>query len=221
MKKEKQEFKKHLKEDELVSFTKRIMDYLRSPEGLKKFLNALFYIAVGIVVVFMLVTRNANIDAQVYKSYLSAQSQYFNREYDITIKNLEKILKDYPNTKYTGEIMYCLGNCYYRTGKFDDAIKNFESAKKKYIQPILAPVVYSSLSYAYEEKKEYDKAIAHYEELLKKFPDYYGNDRVLFDMARCLRLSGKTEEAKEKYKNIVNKFPNSPLLPAVKENMER
>lgn len=221
MKNKNLEFKKYMHQDEFISFTKKIVNYLSSPEGLKKFLNALFYAAVGIVVVIMLVTRSSNIDSQVQKSFANAQSQYFGGEYDITIKNLEKLLKDYPKTKYTGEIMYYLGNCYYRTGKYDDAIKNYESAKKKYIQPILSPVVYSSLSYAYEEKKEYDKATANYDEILKKFPDYYGNDRILFDMARCLRLSGKTEQAKEKYKEIVNKFPNSPLLPAVKENMER
>ncbi|MFH1823873.1 MAG: tetratricopeptide repeat protein [Candidatus Firestonebacteria bacterium] len=222
MKKEKMEFKKMLKEDELISFTKRVVEYLKKPEGLKKSLNWLFYVVVAIIFIFMYGTYRSNIDSTVYSKLSSEKQKYFNGDInDIMINNLKIITTNYPGSKYIGEVIYYLGNCYYKIGRFDEAVKQYEEAKKKKMIDVLKQSVYVSLACAYEEKKDFSKAISTYEELLKKFPDYYAKDEVLINTARNLKLMGKISEAKEKYKEVVNKFPKSPWIELARENIER
>lgn len=222
MKKEKEKFKKKLKEDELVSFTKKVVEYLKQPEGLKKFLNWLFYVVVAIIFVFMYGTYRSNIDNTVYSKLSVEKHKYFMGDInDVMINNLKTIITNYPNSKYIGEVMYYLGNCYYKIGRFDDAIKQYEEAKKKKLIDVLKQSVYVSLACAYEEKKDFAKAISTYEELMKKFPDYYARDEILINIARNLKLMGKVNEAREKYNEVVNKFPNSPWIDLAKENLEK
>ncbi|MCX5776362.1 MAG: tetratricopeptide repeat protein [Candidatus Firestonebacteria bacterium] len=221
MKKEKQEFKKALHTDGLVSFTARTVEYFRNPANTKKWLDILFYAVIAVVALFMLNNCRVNRNNTVKNKLVPAEMKFFAGDYEGVLPLLKDIQKDYPNTKYTGEALYYLGEANCRLGKYEEAVKVLEEAKIKRIPDAMKPLVYSALAYACEELKDYTKAAAVYEEALKKFSSYYRRDELLSNQARCLKLSGKAEEAKSRYEEIINKYPTSPYLENAKQNLGR
>ncbi|GEM_PF-1802978 len=221
MKKEKEQFKKSMHEDELVSFTAKIVEYFKNPANTKKWLDILFYAVIAVVALFMFRNCQVNKENTVKNKLGPAEYKYMNGDYEGVIPLLNDINKDYPNTKYSGQALYYLGEAYYKLGKYPEAEKAFEAARKKYLPELMKPLVYSSLGYAYEAQKDLPKAAAAFEEALKKFPNYYGRDELLINAARCLRLSGKTEEARVRYEELLNNYPNSQWVDTAKQNLGR
>jgi len=221
MKKEKEDFKKSIHTDELVSFTARIVEYFKNPANTKKWLDILFYVAIAVVAVFMLRNCQVNRDNTVKNKLSPAIYKFYNADYAGVVPLLQDIEKDYPNTQYTGEALYYLGEANYRLGKFDLAAAALEKAKKKNVAELLKPAIYMTLAYSYEELKDYPKAVAVYEEALKKLSNYTSRDELLSGQARCLKLSGKIEEAKIRWEEIVNKYPTSPGVENAKQNLGR
>ncbi|OGF44396.1 MAG: hypothetical protein A2231_04965 [Candidatus Firestonebacteria bacterium RIFOXYA2_FULL_40_8] len=221
MKKEKEEFKKSMHTDGLVSFTAKVVEYFKDSANTKKWLDILFYVVIAGFAMYMLQNCRANRDNTVRNKLGPAVYKYYNADYAGVIPLLQDIDKDYPNTKFTGEAMYYLGEANYRLGKFDAAIKALETAKKKSVPEIMKPSIYVTLAYSYEELKDYNKAVAVYEEALKKFKNFASRDELLSNQARCLKLAGKTEEAMKRYEEIVNKYPTSPCVENAKKNLGR
>ncbi|MFH1073593.1 MAG: tetratricopeptide repeat protein [Candidatus Firestonebacteria bacterium] len=221
MKKEKEDFKKSMHTDELVSFTAKVVEYFKDPANTKKWLDILFYAVIAIVALFMFHTCQVNRDNTVKNKLGPAVYKFYNGDYAGVVPLLQDIDKDYPNTKFTGEALYYLGEADCRLGKFAAAVKSLEKARKKSVPDMMKPLIYISLAYSYEELKDYPKAAAVYEEALKKFSDYASRDELLSAQARCLKLSGKPEEAKKRYEEIVNKYPTSPCIENAKQNLGR
>jgi outer membrane protein assembly factor BamD len=53
-------------------------------------------------------------------------------------------------------------------------------------------------------------AIARYEAVLAEFPDYKNTDELLFRLAECLHLSGRTPEALPRLARLLEDHPQSP-----------
>lgn len=221
MKKEKEQFKKSMHEDELVSFAAKVVEYFKNPANTKKWLDILFYVVIGIVALFMFRNCQVNKENTVKNKLGPAEYKFINGDYEGVIPLLNDINKDYPNTKFSGQALYYLGEANYRLGKYDEAVKAFEAGKKKYLPDLMKPLVYMSLGYSYEAQKNYLKAAETFEEALKVFPNHYSRDEVLVNAARSLRLAGKNDEARARYEEILNKYPNSQWIDTAKQNLGR
>ena len=221
MSKEKQQFKKAMHKDGLVTFTAKVVEYFKDPVNTKKWLDILFYVVIAIVALFMFHNCQVNKENAVRSKLGPAEYKFMNGDYEGVIPLLNSINQDYPNTKYSGQALYYLGESNFKLGKYEEAVKAFEAGKKKSLPDLIRPLIYISLGYSYEALKDLPKAAATFEEAAKKFSDYYGRDELLVNAARCFRLSGKTEEAKALYEEILNKYPTSQWVDTAKQNLGR
>lgn len=71
----------------------------------------------------------------------------------------------------------------------------------------------------YMKKGAYTPAIDRFEGLLKNFPDYKKQEKVLMDLAHAYKKIGQKEKSAEKLKNIIEKYPNSPVTSDAKKEL--
>jgi len=209
MDKDKQAFKDSLKEDELQHAAGSLIHYFNDPANINRAVNWLIGVAVVALLVWGYTSYTGNIDSQVAKSMASAREKMTANDLDTAIMNFKTISKDYPASMHTGEVYYYLGQCYEKNKDYDGAAKAYEEATKKKLPAELVPAAYIAYAYALEAKGENLKAVGVYDTLLRKLPKYYGAGEVMLDQARNLKLAGKDLDAVLKYKEIVEKFPDS------------
>jgi TolA-binding protein len=61
----------------------------------------------------------------------------------------------------------------------------------------------------------YSNAVGLYQQLLEAYPDYRRNDTVLYQLARAYEVGGRTDEALEVLNNLVQRYPDTPLIDEV------
>lgn len=58
----------------------------------------------------------------------------------------------------------------------------------------------------------YNSAVEMYEQLLREHPDFARNDTVMYQLARAYELVGRNDEALDILNQLINDFPNTPLI---------
>ena len=209
MDKEHKDFKKLLKEDELQHAAGSVLHFFSDSNNINKLVNWLIGAAVVALIVWGYLSYTGNIDSQVYKSVMSGKEKFAAKDYDTAIMNFKTIAKDYPGSKHTGEVYYRLGQSYEKVNNFEEAVKAYKESLRYGLPAEIKPAVYISYIYALEAKGEYLKAAEACAEFLKKMPKYFGAGEVILTEARNLRLAGKSAEALMKYREIMEKYPDS------------
>ena len=91
--------------------------------------------------------------------------------------------------------------------KYDEAevlLKTYiEKAKPSIVKPIGYPLLIS----LYDDNNNLEQAISVSKDFLAKYPDNYLVPSVMENMARLYKLSGKEDEAKDIYGELLMKFP--------------
>jgi len=79
----------------------------------------------------------------------------------------------------------------------------------------------SALAYMLRKAEKYDEAIAAFGKIAQEFVDtYHGRDAVIYQ-GICYKAKGDTGAAIAAYENYVEKFPESPDLKWVQEQIEK
>lgn len=63
-----------------------------------------------------------------------------------------------------------------------------------------------------DETKNAGGAIQQYERLLELYPDYAGNDRVMYQLARAYELNGELDKTLDVLTRLIKKYPEQPNL---------
>ncbi|MCR4662724.1 MAG: tetratricopeptide repeat protein [Endomicrobiaceae bacterium] len=119
---------------------------------------------------------------------------------------LDDIINTYKNSPaaYRAMIMKASNLIYQK--KYEEA----ETVLKLYIEnakpEIVKPIGYPLLISIYDDNNNIEQAIATSKEFLSKYSANYLAPSVMENMARLYELSGNNEEAKQVYKEIVDKF---------------
>ncbi|NWF51550.1 MAG: tetratricopeptide repeat protein [Nitrospirae bacterium] len=148
--------------------------------------------------------------SEAYKSYYNIyQKQTLNRAEQLT-KALELFKKSY-NTKKSPVVLLYVGNCYYELGRYDEALKTLKDFLNIYSkEDKLVPLAYKKMSNIYLKKGDIKEAMKTLE-ILYNLKGYIYKDLALIEYARLLEKEGRIEEAKKKYKELTEKFSNSPF----------
>jgi len=127
---------------------------------------------------------------------------------------LEKLAREYPDTKAGLLAWLEIGNIYYREGKLDRAIRAYESSLEGLPEDhALRPVISLSLGYCFKMKKDYPAALRYFG--MVATPD--GDLRGLADLSlgRTYRMMGDSAKAVDAYKKVLSmgdlKNPYRPL----------
>jgi tetratricopeptide (TPR) repeat protein len=133
-------------------------------------------------------------------------------------KALDIFKKSYETRKTPSVLLYIAG-CYYELGNYDEAIRTLKEFIQKYRgEEDLIPLAYEKLAMSYERKGDTKEALKTLESLYNLNGDIY-KDLALIDSAKLLEKEGKTDEAMKKYKELSEKFPNSPFSDEAKAKL--
>lgn len=61
----------------------------------------------------------------------------------------------------------------------------------------------------------FNNAVQLYQQLLEAYPDYRRNDTVLYQLGRAYEIGGRNDEALDVLNELVERFPNTPLIDEV------
>ena len=133
---------------------------------------------------------------------------------------IDDIINTYGKTSSASRaVIIKAGNLIFQK-KYDEAetvLKNYiENANPKTVRPIGYPLLIS----VYDNNNNPEQAISVVKEFLTKYPDNYLVPSVMENMARLYTLSGKDDEAKQTYQDIVDKFPETIYANRASEKLQ-
>ncbi|MFN8790009.1 MAG: tetratricopeptide repeat protein, partial [Bdellovibrionales bacterium] len=127
------------------------------------------------------------------------------RAEDKAITSLQSFLSKNRNTPQEADLLYRLAELYMRkskTGRFFDLNVNSKTLK---LSPFPIP--------PQKGKDWIRKASNSYYEIERRFPQFSEMDGVLFNNAFASQQIGDLKSAETLYRKLLNKYPNSPLVP--------
>jgi tetratricopeptide (TPR) repeat protein len=130
---------------------------------------------------------------------------------------LDVFKKSYATRKRPDVLLY-IANCQYELGNYDESIKTLKELNSQFSDPKVISLSYYKMAMAYVKKGDMDNALAALKSLLS-IKDSALQDMALLETGKMLELSGKAEDAKNKYRELINKFPKSALLNEAKTRL--
>jgi predicted negative regulator of RcsB-dependent stress response len=125
-------------------------------------------------------------------------------------KALDLFRQAYGVRKSARALLY-IANCYYELGRYDEALATLSDFIKAYPDDKdLLPLAYEKLATVQLKKGNTQEALKTLDTLYR-LPGSVYKDTALFESAGILESAGRKEEALSKYKEIVEKFKDSPF----------
>ena len=122
------------------------------------------------------------------------------------ISIIDDLINIYQNSPAAYRAMIIKANYLINQKKYDEAENILRIYIDKAKPEIVKPIGYPLLVSIYDDNNNAEQAIVISKEFLSKYPNNYLAPYVMENMARLYELSGKQEEAKQVYKDIVDKF---------------
>ena len=148
---------------------------------------------------------------EAYKAYYnefqrqpSAGQEHFQKALDLFKQAYQK--------KKSARVLFYIGASYSELGKYDDALKNLNELIRDHpSDKDILPLAYQKIADIQIRKGDKDGALKTLNTLYISAGSIY-KDLALVESARILESEGKKEEALAKYKELVEKFKESPYL---------
>ncbi len=177
---------------------------LHVPQVIKRKIGVILWplaVALFIVagwVVWTVYVRHSNVQALAMYEKTVRQSQ------DQVTPALERLVKEYPDTKAGQLARIELGHAYYREGKVDLAIRNYEDSLERMPEDHgLRPVILLSLGYCFEMKGDYSAALRYFNAAMES-----GADRLKIvasvSLGRVYRKIKDPDKAVNAYKRALS-----------------
>ncbi|MGO9015733.1 MAG: tetratricopeptide repeat protein [Dissulfurispiraceae bacterium] len=103
-----------------------------------------------------------------------------------------------------------IANCYYELGNLDETLKTLKELTDQYTDPKITSLAYYKMAITYIRKGDLNSAVNTFG-IISSIKDAPLQDMALLESGKTLESMGRTEEAKAKYNELINKYPKSPL----------
>ncbi|GAB4534859.1 MAG: hypothetical protein Fur0020_01820 [Thermodesulfovibrionia bacterium] len=205
-----------LKEEEFKGSLTQVIEYIK--ERKRVFIPALAIILAIVILSLSAIYYNSSLKEKAYKIEIEAYNYYYgtnlkeNIPEDERWKKALELYKKSVETKPSPTALFYLGNCYYNLSDYTKAIEEYERFIKRFGgEKELLPIVYQKLSSAYLNKGDKDNALSTINRLAELDNGMF-KDTALMLEARYYEKTGNNDKAKERYKEITEKFPTSPWV---------
>lgn len=111
-----------------------------------------------------------SIDAD-YAAYQKAISYGFVSKNERKIQDLTNFIKTYPNSTYTADAMYELGNTYVNENKVNEAIKAYDNLIEKFPNSLLVAKAILRQGLAYYNTNQNEKALVKFKKVVAEHPN--------------------------------------------------
>lgn len=207
--------KAHTEEEELKETVEDIREKLKERQRTLVYAIGIFFIAVISIVAFIVYqktssTKALELEFEAYKLFHGDDQTSFIAPSERYQKALDLFKKSYETKKKPATLLY-MANSNYEIGNYDEAIKNLNTLVNKFSEPKIVSLSYYKMAMAYLKKGDTDNALASLNAILS-IKNGTLQDIALLEAGKILELTGKSEEAKSKYRELMDKFPKSELL---------
>ncbi|HID56614.1 TPA: tetratricopeptide repeat protein [Candidatus Poribacteria bacterium] len=178
-----------------------------------------------------IITANPKSD-DARKAKLEIGDIYFKRmkKMDEGLKIYRELAKEYPGTEEGSEALWNVAGYYYKQGDYDKAVENFRKIVKNFSNTKRAGNAQYMIAKCYEQKGKkleeagantdeiesaFSKAAEEYGKLAQLFPNHPQIPQALRNRGNILERLNRTDEAIEAYKQLVNKYKESPETKAM------
>jgi predicted negative regulator of RcsB-dependent stress response len=215
------------KDDEFISLSNRFFLYVSAHKKQIQYIAVSVMIVIAIVIGISLYFKHLNKKSLAayniaYTNLVSDSSSDISEEaVNKSIEELDSLIKKYGWTKMATLAIPQLAYLKFGQGKYDEAISLYQTyLKKDKSASIYHLMTHFGLAAAYEAKSEHKSAIQHLKEIIDNENNFL-REEAMFSLGRLYALSGQQEMSKETFKNFVNQFKESPLVPLAKANLAK
>jgi tetratricopeptide (TPR) repeat protein len=215
------------KDDEFISLSNRFFLYVSAHKKQIQYIAVSVMIVIAIVIGISLYFKHLNKKSLAayniaYTNLVSDSSSDISEEaVNKSIEELDSLIKKYVWTKIATLAIPQLAYLKFGQGKYDEAISLYQTyLKKDKSASIYHLMTHFGLAAAYEAKSEHKSAIQHLKEIIDNENNFL-REEAMFSLGRLYALSGQQEMSKETFKNFVNQFKESPLVPLAKANLAK
>ncbi|MCE5313342.1 MAG: tetratricopeptide repeat protein [Nitrospiraceae bacterium] len=188
-------------------------------ERLKEKQQLLVYLLSGFIAVLIVVVgysvynkissdKALDLETAAYKTlYADFEAQPIAPEERLK-KALDLFKKSY-DAKKRPHVLFMIASCYFDMGNYDEAIKKLQDLIDRKNDPLITPMARYKMAMAYLKKDDKPKAFSIFAVITSTKEAVAFQDLALLENARLLEESGKPEEAKAKYNELITRFPQS------------
>ncbi len=181
-----------------------------------------FVVAISIIVSFVVYKRVTaakalDFEAKGYAFFYGAPDNSSLPPAERYKKALEMFRLSYEAKKNPVVLLY-VANCLYEMGNYDEAISTLKKLNAEFSDLNVVPLSYFKLAMAYEKKNDLPNALEALKSVysIKNAPL---QDLALLESGKIFEAQGKADDAKNAYRELIKRFPRSPLVDEAKARL--
>ena len=161
--------------------------------------------------------KSRELENSAYNTFYNLSQQTNMSKQEQYQKALDLFQQAY-NKRKSPRVLLFIASSYVELGKYDDALKTLTEFTNKYASArSLLPLAYKEMAAVQLIKGDKEAALKTLDTLYKSGTIL--QDYALIEAGRILEKDGKKEEAAAKYKELTEKFPESPFLEEAKAKL--
>jgi len=216
--------KKKLKEpDEFITTAAKVLLWTR--ENLRLILTG---IIVGALVASSIVfwgIKTERREAAALNSFhraleiLTSAEDPSSKRYQEALDGFERIQREYPNSKAAQLAQLQLGQGLLESKQYDKAVETYRTfLERNPAERLYRLFALQNLGYAYEAQGDYQRALDSFQGLVDMGESFL-RPSAYISVGRCYEKLGKREEALKNYRIFLEKYPESIMVPMIKNKL--
>ncbi|NOZ62491.1 MAG: tetratricopeptide repeat protein [Calditrichaeota bacterium] len=200
--------RRQIKEDPLVTYYFKTLDFMRE-HSQKFYIGAIVFLAlIFLFVMFSKSKRNAELNAS--EALTKANYELSQNKTQEPIDILLNMVDNYSGTKSAAKGVFLLGKAYYEKGDYEKAQLYFQRYLDDYgDDPILTGGAYSGLGASLEQQNKFLEAAQIYERGAKKIANDFLAPRLWMKAGRCYQRANEIAKARACYQTVIEKYAES------------
>jgi len=139
---------------------------------------------------------------------------YFQQgDFKTAINKYRGVMEVYSKTNLAPVIYYSIGDAFFNMGSYDSAIDNYQIVLTNYPSSDYVFDAVNGIQYCYVAEGKPEKAIALIDGFVAENPSLKFSDQIYFRKAEIYYSNRAYELAKDSYKDFIEKFSDSELIP--------
>ncbi len=215
------------KEDEFISLSNRVYNYLSTHTKQVQYLIISLILILAIISGIGLFLRHLNKKALAayniaYKNMVTDFSlEKESNAIKESVEEIDHVINQYGYTKIATLAIPQLAYLKFGQGKYDEAISLYESyLEKQKFDSLYRSMAHFGLAAAYEAKGEHAAAIKNLENIIDDKNNFL-REEAMFSLGRIYVHAGQLDISRKVFQDFVNQFPESPLLPLAKSYLKQ